>query len=81
MYKKCILITVIIAFQNTAFPVNGSYRTTSVSTDYDFPSLEGKYNYKTIKIYYLYQPSLCIFVNILYTILMFFYKTNFRRHR
>ncbi|CAI6348338.1 unnamed protein product [Macrosiphum euphorbiae] len=27
--------------KNTAFPVNGSYRTTSVSTDYDFPSLEG----------------------------------------
>lgn len=31
----------VLYLQNTAFPVNGSYRTTSVSTDYDFPSLEG----------------------------------------
>jgi len=30
--------------QNTAFPVNGSCRTASISTDYDFPSLEGKHN-------------------------------------
>jgi len=80
MYKT-ILITLIIAFQNTAFPVNGSYRTTSVSTDYDFPSLEGKYNYRTIKIYYLYQLSQCIHVNILYTQIILFFKTNFRRHR
>lgn len=64
MYKKIILITLIIAFQNTAFPVNGSYRTTSVSTDYDFPSLEGKYNYRQIKIYYLCQLSLCTCIHI-----------------
>ncbi|XP_050542559.1 oxysterol-binding protein-related protein 9 isoform X2 [Daktulosphaira vitifoliae] len=33
--------------KNTAFPPNGAYRTTSVSTDYDFPSLEGSIEYGT----------------------------------